>query len=192
MLDDVPVADLELLELLEAMIEHGRIRRIPKGAVRVELADPEQLSVLAAVAKRLTRGGFSGAPRIVVAGTPLRLQTLTHAVRRIADVVAPAESAPAAPVPHVLASLRLGDGVDLDVVGLPLLDAYSPLWSLSLPGALVTVRLDGTASDALHQLATVAGVPVLDAHALLGDLDEADPAQIAALVRLSLETISAR
>lgn len=191
-LDDVPVADLELLELLEAMIERGRIRRIPKGAVRVELADSEQLSVLAAVAKRLTRGGFSGAPRIVVAGTPLRLQTLTHAVRRIADVVAPAESAPAAPVPHVLATLRLGDGVELDVVGLPLLDAYSPLWSLSLPGALVTVRLDGTASDALHQLATVAGVPVLDAHALLGDLDEADPAQIAALVRLSLETIAAR
>jgi CheY-like chemotaxis protein len=191
-LDDVPLGDLEILELLEQMLANGRVRRIPKGAVRVELADPEQMSVLAAVAKRLARGGFSGAPRIVIAGAVPRLATLSHSLRRIADVVAPAESAPAAPVPYVIGTLRLADGVDLDVVGLPLLDAYSPLWSLTLPGALVTIRLDAGSSDALHQLCEVAGVPVLDAAALLGDLDEADPAHVAALVRLSLDTIAGR
>lgn len=191
-LDDVPLADLEILELLESMLASGRIRRIPKGAVRVEIADPEQLSVLAAVVKRLERQGFSGPPRIVVAGSPPRLATLMHSVGRIADVVSPAESVPAAPVPHVLATLRLADGVELDVVGLPLLEAYCALWGLTLPGAIVAVRLNGEASDALHELCSVAGVPVLEAGALLGDLDEADPAQIAALVRLALDSVSGR
>jgi CheY-like chemotaxis protein len=191
-LDDVPLADLELIELLEQLIEGGKVRRIPKGAVRVELADSEQLSVLAAVAKRLERAGFSGSPRIVIAGPPPRLATLMHSVGRIADVIAPAEGVPAAPVPHVLGSLRLGDGVELEVVGLPLLDAYCPLWGLTLPGALVAVRLAGDSADALHDLCSVAGVPTLDAAALLGELDEADPAQIAALVRLALDALSGR
>jgi CheY-like chemotaxis protein len=191
-LDDVPLADLELLELLENAIQSGRIRRIPKGAVRVELADPEHMSVLAAIAKRMKRGGFVGAGRVVVAGAPPRLATLMHSIRRVADVVAPAEGAPAAPVPHVLATLRLADGVELEVVGLPLLDAYCPLWALTLPGALVAVRLDADGSDTLHELCSVAGVTVLDAAALLGDLDEADPAQVAALLRLALDAVSGR
>jgi CheY-like chemotaxis protein len=191
-LDEVPLADLELLELLEKSIASGRIRRITKGAARVELADPEQLSVLAAVAKRLERSGFLGAPRIVIAGPPPRLATLMHSVGRIADAIAPAEGVPAAPVPHLLGSLRLGEGMELDVVGLPLIDAYCPLWGLTLPGAVVAVRLAGDRADALHDLCSIAGVPTLDAAALLGQFDEADPAQIAALVRLALDAVSAR
>jgi CheY-like chemotaxis protein len=191
-LDEVPLADLELIELLEKLIKSGRIRRIPKGAVRVDLADSEQLSVLAAIVKRFERPGFSGAARIVIAGPPPRLATLMHSIGRIADAIAPAEGVPAAPVPYVLGSLRLGEGVELDVIGLPMLDAYCPVWGLTLPGALVAVRLAGDSADALHSLCSVAGVPTLDAAALLGDLDEADPAQIAALVRLSLDALSGR
>jgi hypothetical protein len=45
-------------------------------------------------------------------------------------------------------------------------------------------------SEALEQACSVAGVPVLDAAALLGQVDEADPAQVAALLRLALEAVA--
>jgi hypothetical protein len=191
LLDDVALPDLEIVEALQRMLEDGSVRRIAKGAVRVELADAEQMTLLGALVKRHARGSYAGAARIVLVGSPRRLATVTHSVIRIADAVAPAENVPAAPVPHLLATLRLADSVELDIVGLPEVDAYCPLWGLTLPGSVVAVRLETTAQTALDEVCSVAGVPLLDAKTLLEPLDEADPAQVAALIRSALDSVAA-
>jgi hypothetical protein len=98
----------------------------------------------------------------------------------------PTEQVPAAPVPYTLATLRLGDS-DLDVIGLPLVEAYAPLWGLVLPGAAALARIELTASEALETACSIAAVPVLEAGALLQEGDESDPEQVAALLRMLLE-----
>ena len=45
---------------------------------------------------------------------------------------------------------------------------------------------------ALEAACSVAGVPLIDAGALLGDVDEADPSQMAALVRMALDAVAGR
>jgi hypothetical protein len=192
LLDDLPFADLEVLEALGAMLGDGSVRRIAKGAVRVEVADPERMTVLAAHVKRLRRSGFLGPVRLVLAASPRRLATVVHAVGRIADAVVPAESVPAAPVPHVLATLRLTDGVDLDIIGMPVLESYCPLWGLTLPGSAAVVRMDAGESRGLEEACAVSGIPILDAGVLLGDVDEADPAQMALLIRTALDAVAGR
>lgn len=186
LLDEVTLPDLAVLEVLATLLEQGLVRRIASSAVRVELADPERMAVLAALAKRAARSGYRGAARVVVAATLQRLVTLMHAIARIADTVVPTEQVPAAPVPYALATLRLGEA-DLEVVGLPLVEAYAPLWGLVLPGAAALARLESSASVALETACSVAAVPMLEAGALLQDGDESDPEQVATLLRLLLE-----
>ena len=186
LLDEVMLHDLAVLEALQALLEQGLVRRIASSAVRVELADPERLAVLAALAKRAVRSGYRGAARVVVAATAQRLVTLTHAIARIADAVVPTEALPAAPIPYGLATLRLGEA-DLEVVGLPLVEAYAPLWGLFLPGSAALARLTPIAEGALDTACSVAAVPVLEASDLLPEGDEADPEQVAMLLRQLLE-----
>jgi len=186
LLDEVMLPDLAVLEALAALLEQGLVRRIASSAVRVELADPERMAVLAALAKRAARSGYRGAARVVIAATMQRLVTLMHAIARIADTAVPTEQVPAAPVPYALATLRLGEA-DLEVVGLPLVEAYAPLWGLVLPGAAALARIELTASEALETACSVAAVPMLEAGALLQEGDEADPEQVAMLLRLLLE-----
>jgi hypothetical protein len=187
LLDEVPLADLDVLEALAVLLENGQVRRIPAGAERVELADSERLAVLAALAKRAARAGFRAPARVAVAASPQRLATLTHAVSRIADAMIPSETVPSAPIPHALATLRLADGGELGVVGLPLVEAYAPLWALVLPGCAAVARLDATAADVLEIACGHAGVPLVDATELLREGDEGDPEQVAGLLRLLLE-----
>ena len=52
LLDEVMLPDLAVLEALAVLLEQGLVRRIASSAVRVELADPERMAVLAALAKR--------------------------------------------------------------------------------------------------------------------------------------------
>jgi hypothetical protein len=186
LLDEVMLPDLAVLEALSALLEQGLVRRIATSAVRVELADPERMAVLAALAKRAARSGYRGSARVVIAATMQRLVTLMHAIARIADTAVPTEQVPAAPVPYGLATLRLGEA-DLEVVGLPLVEAYAPLWGLVLPGAAALARMELIASEALETACSVAAVPVLEAGALLQEGDEADPEQVAMLLRLLLE-----
>jgi hypothetical protein len=186
LLDEVTLPDLAVLEAVKMLLDQGLVRRIAASAVRVELADPERMAVLAALAKRAARGGYRGAARVVVAATSQRLVTLMHSVARIADAAVPTEQVPAAPVPYALATLRLGEA-DLDVVGLPLVEAYAPLWGLVLPGAAALARIELTASEALETACSVAAVPMLEASAIVQDGDEADPEQVAALLRMLLE-----
>jgi hypothetical protein len=186
LLDEVTLHDLAVLEALELLLEQGLVRRIASSAVRVELADPERMAVLAALAKRAVRSGYRGAARVVIAATPQRLLTLMHAVARIADAFVPTEAVPAAPMPYALATLRLGEA-DLEVMGLPLVEAYAPLWGVVLPGAAALARLELVASEALDTACSVAAVPVLEAGALLQEGDEADPEHVASVLRMLLE-----
>jgi Domain of unknown function (DUF4388) len=186
LLDEVTLHDLAVLEALSVLLEQGLVRRIASSAVRVELADPDRMGVLAALAKRAVRSGYRGAARVVVAATAQRLVTLMHATTRIADAIVPTETVPAAPVPYTLATLRLGEA-DLEVVGLPLVEAYAPLWGLVLPGAAALARIELTASEALDTACSVAAVPMLEAGSLLREGDEADPEQVATLLRMLLE-----
>ncbi|MCB9585416.1 MAG: DUF4388 domain-containing protein [Polyangiaceae bacterium] len=188
--DELPQGDLEILTAIEGMLASGIVRLIPKGAVRAVLTEPEQMSVLSAMVARLVRPGFGGNPRLIFAGPPERLGGLGHATRRIADAIPPTESTPTAPVPHVIASIRLGESVDLDIVALPELEAYAPLWPLCLAGAAAVVRLDDRESPFLEAACSVAEVPLLEAVALLGEIDEADPIQAAALIRMSVEQVA--
>jgi hypothetical protein len=186
LLDEVTLHDLAVVEALARLLDQGLVRRIASSAVRVELADAERMAVLAALAKRAIRGGYRGAARVVVAATTSRLVTFMHAIARIADAVVPTETVPAAPVPYALATLRLGEA-DLEVMGLPLVEAYAPLWGLVLPGSAALARIELTASEALDTACAVAAVPVLEAGSLLREGDEADPEQVAKLLRLLFE-----
>jgi hypothetical protein len=186
LLDEVTLQDLAVVEALARLLDQGLVRRIASSAVRIELADAERMAVLAALAKRAVRSGYRGAARVVVAATVSRLVTLMHATARIADAVVPTETVPAAPVPYALATLRLGEA-DLEVMGLPLVEAYAPLWGLVLPGSAALARIELTASEALDTACSVAAVPVLEAGALLREGDEADPEQVATLLRMLLE-----
>jgi len=187
LLDEVPLADLDVLDALIQLLDHGHERRIAAGAERVELADAERLTVLAALAKRAARAGFRAPPRVALAAPPQRLATLAHAVSRIADAMVPTEALPSAPIPHTLATLRLAEGGELGVVGLPLVEAYAPLWALILPGCAAVARLAPDGSEALETACAHAGVPVIDVAALLREGDEGDPEQVAGIVRLLLE-----
>ena len=190
LLDEVPEADHELLEALDRLLEGGQVRRIPKGAVRVELGAPEQKTVLGAMANRLRARGYSGPARVVVAASPRRLIAVTHAVRRIADAVIPAEPALSLALPHLLATMRLGDGAGLDIVGLPTEAEHSPTWGLTLGGAAVVVRLGASEGPILEDACETAGVPLFEAEALLGDVNEEDATQMAALICAALDAVA--
>jgi hypothetical protein len=109
-------------------------------------------------------------------------------VRRIADAVVPAEPPPRAPLPRPLGVLRLGDGVELAITGLPAEDTYSPTWPLALHGAAAVVRLHDAGGEALAAHCEALELLLIDAESLMGSLDVAAPGQIAALVRAALET----
>ena len=190
LLDEVPEADHELLEALDTLLDGGQVRRIPKGAVRVELGAPEQMTVLGAMANRLRARGYCGPARVVVAATARRLIAVTHAVRRIADAVIPADPPPSVALPHLLATMRLGDGAELDIVGLPTEAEYSPTWGLSLGGTAVVVRLGATECRVLDDACETAGVSLFAAEALLGDVNEEDPTQMAALICAALDAVA--
>jgi hypothetical protein len=188
LLDEVPVLDLEVLTALSELLETGAARRIPFGTQRVELADPERLGVLAALAKRVARAGFRGPPRVGIAASPRRLLGILAALGRIAEAMLPSEAVPTAPIPHVLATLRLGDGVDLDVIGVPLVEAYAPLWAFVLPGCTSLAIADPTSSELLENACSLASVPIVEARPLLGDDDDCDAGRVAALVQRLLES----
>jgi hypothetical protein len=186
LLDEVTLHDLVVVQALGQLLDQGLVRRIASSAVRVELADAERMAVLSALAKRAVRSGYRGAARVVVAASMQRLVTLMHATARIADAVVPTETVPAAPVPYALATLRLGEA-DLELMGLPLVEAYAPLWGLVLPGSAALARIELTASEALDTACSIAAVPLLEAGALLREGDESDPEQVATLLRMLLE-----
>jgi hypothetical protein len=188
-LDDVPALDLEVLQVISGLLSSGAVRRITGGTRRIELADPDRLGVLAALAKRVARSGFRGAGRVAIAATPRQLLGLGASLGRIAEAMMPSESLPTTPIPHVLSTLRLTDGVDLEVLGVPLVEAYSPLWPVVLPGCMAIASLSSDARDTLESACQLAGVPIVDGMQTLGAEhgDDADPEFVALLIQRLLE-----
>jgi hypothetical protein len=193
LLDLLPDNDLAIIKATETLINDGSVRRIERGAVRVDLADPDQLNALSNVVRRLRRPGFSGNPRVVLFASQNRLSAALHSLGRIADAWRASEAAPVAPVAHTLATLRLNDGAELDVVGLPDASSYCPLWGMTLPGSAAVVVLgDQPPSGGIETACDMFGIPVVRAEALLGRVEEGDPQQMALLVRAALEAAAGR
>jgi hypothetical protein len=187
LIDELPSPDLEVLQGLVTLIDRGMVRRVTRGSDQTPLSPPEQLSVLKALAAKLARDGFQGPPRVVIASTPSRLHALGHALLRVAGATSPAEPAPSAPVPHELGLLRLGEGVELAFVGLPIVEAFSPLWSLTLPGTGLLVRLDAQISPMLDAVSRALEIRSVLASDIVPGFDELDPVQVAQLLRGIIE-----
>jgi CheY-like chemotaxis protein len=187
LLDELSATDLAVLEALVALDASGRLRRIPIGELTTPFAPPEQLPVLRSLVTRLTRPGFAPPPRLVIATGAKRMPALAYAVRRITDAAAPTEQLPTAALPRLLGTLRLGDGIELALVGLPADESFAPTWALALPGAAAVVRLDDAVSKALTAHCEAVEVMLIDADSVMGEVDVAVPAQVAALVRSALE-----
>jgi len=187
-LDEVHATDIEVLESMQRMSRRGILRRIPRAALVTRLATEDRMQVLRALVGRLAREGFSGGPRIAVAASPHRLASLAGAILRIEDSVPPVEHAPSAAVPHPIATLRFGESAELSVVGLPLVASFAPLWTLALPGTGAVVKLDGSDCPEFDAACAAAEIPLFHAAALLGEVEEGDPIQVAALLRITLET----
>lgn len=187
LLDDLPEPDSVVLGSLLRLDQRGKLRRLGNVSSRVQLCGADQLHLLRASAARARAPGYEGPARLVFAATPARLAVFGHTVLSLADAVPPSSAAPPVPVPHELSSLRLGDGVSLDVVGVPLVPAYAPLWPMAIAGAALVVRLDDGAGDALDVAAASVDVSVLDARAVFGHVDETSAVQVASLLRTALE-----
>ena len=192
LLDLLPDNDLAIIKSAERLIGESSIRRIERGAVRVDLADPDQLNVLSNVVRQLRRPGFSGNPRIILFASQTRLGAALHSLGRIADAWRTSDVTPVAPVAHVLATLRLNDGAELDVVGLPDASGCGPLWGMTLPGSAAVVVLGDEPSGNIESACNIFGIPMVRAEALLGPVEEGDPQQMALLVRAALEAAAGR
>jgi CheY-like chemotaxis protein len=186
-LDELPHADASILESIVRLDARGRVKRLGLQSSRVQLCGPDQLHLLRASAARAKSAGFSGPARLVFAATPSKLAVFGHTVLSLADAFPPVEPTPSVPVPYVLATIRLGDGVELDVVALPLVPVYAPLWPLALAGAAILVRLDEAAAQSLEEACASVAVPILDARAIFGTLEESSAVQVASLIKTALD-----
>ena len=185
LLDEVPMLDLYVLTALSSLLERGAVRRFAGGTLRVELGDPERLGLFAVLAKRVARPGFDGPPRIGLAASQQRLMATLPALSRISDTTVTTE-VPAAPVPYRLATIRLPDGVTLEITGLPLVEAFTPLWTFVLPSCAAIADLEAS-GEALQAGCRLASVPLVDGEAIVGNDSDAEPERLAALIRLTLE-----
>lgn len=187
LLDEISGPDLLILEVLMELTASGKIRRISLADLTTPFAPSEHLPVLRSLVTRLARPGFAPPPHLVIAASTRRMATLSHAVRRIGDAVVPAEPPPQAAIPRPLGVIRLGDAVELALVGLPIEESFSPAWPLALHGAAAVVRLGDGGEDALAAHCEALELLLLDAEAMMGPIDLASPGQITLLVRAALE-----
>lgn len=187
LLDELPHSDAAIIESAILLDARGRLKQLGHLSTRVQLCGADQLHLARASAARAKTAGFAGAARIVFAGTAARLAVLGHTVLSLADATPPTTPPPPLPIPHSLSIIRLGDGVELEVVALPLVPAYAPLWPMSLAGASIAVRLDEGAAAALKEACASVAVTILDARAVFGVLDESSAVQVASLIRTALE-----
>lgn len=187
LLDEIDGADLDILEALSGLSKSGMVKTIPLATLMTPLATPEQIPVLRSLATRLVRPGFTAPPRLCIASAPARMSVLAYSMRRITDVVVAPEPTTRAPLPRLLGTLRLGEGVEVAVIGLPLDDTYAPTWALSLPGTAAVVRVGDAPQAALEAHCEAVEVMLLDADGLVGAFDATIPAELSALLRATLE-----
>jgi hypothetical protein len=167
----------------------GRLKRLSREGDRVPIASADGLHALRALASRAKPLGYDGAARVVFAGTPGRLAVVAHSALGLEAATGAPDGQPTVPVPYLMASVSLGDDVSLDLVALPLVPAYAPMWPMALAGAAVVVRLDDAAALALADTCNAAELPIVDAAALVPEFDEGQASLVAGIVRAALESL---
>lgn len=186
-LDELPHADSAILESVLRLDARGRVNHLGHASSRVQLCGADQLHLLRASAARAKCAGFTGPARLVFAATLARLGVFAHTVLTLADAFPSQDPAPTVPVPYVLATIRLGDGVELEIVALPLVPTYAPLWPLALAGAAILVRLDEATTLALEDVCGNIGLQILDARAIFGSFEESNAVQVASVIKTALD-----
>jgi CheY-like chemotaxis protein len=186
-LDEVEAPDLDILDMLMELRKSGLVQTIALSTVTTQLAPPEQFQVLRSLVSRLERPGFAPPPRLVIAMTPQRLPMLAYSMRRITDVVASTELPARAPLPRLIGTLKLGEGVDVAIIGLPLDETYAPIWGMALPGSAAVVQVGDCPQTALKAHCEAVEVRIFEAERLVGSFDPTMPVQVAALLRAALE-----
>ncbi len=189
-LEELPASDADLLGAMRELEVAGRLKRLSREGDRVPLASADGLHALRALAARAKAPGYDGAARVVFAGTPGRLAVVAHSALGLEGAVGAPDGQPTVPVPYLMANVSLGDDVSLDLVALPLVPAYAPMWPMALAGAAVVVRLDDAAALALAETCGAAELPVVDAAALVPEFDEGSTSLVAGVVRAALEGLS--
>ncbi|HRI67566.1 MAG TPA: DUF4388 domain-containing protein [Polyangium sp.] len=187
LLDEIDAGDLDILDMLMELRKSGLVQTIALSTVTTQLAPPEMFPVLRSLVSRLERPGFAPPPRIIIAMAPQRLPMLAYSMRRITDVAASTESPARAPLPRLIGTMKLGENVDVAIIGLPMDETYAPTWALALPGSAAVVRVGDVARVALQAHCDAVEVRILDAEQLVGFFDPTMPAQVAALLRAALE-----
>ncbi len=119
---------------------------------------------------------------IAVCASPARLGPLERSTLRIGSFRPPPEAAVRIPVPHAVAIMTLDDGLELEVLGVPLAVAYAPLWPLALCNARAVVRLDPVAGAELDAACAWLGLQVLDVDRLVSGFSEEDEEQVATML----------
>jgi hypothetical protein len=122
---------------------------------------------------------------IAVCASPFRLATLTRAMLRMGSFRPPPEAAPRAALPHALAVMPLDHGLELEVIGVPLDEAWAPMWALALCRANVVVRLDKSAR--LDEACALIGAMPVDATELAPGFSEEEEEQVANLLHAAAE-----
>jgi hypothetical protein len=97
----------------------------------------------------------------------------------------PPEAAPRAAMPHALAVMPLDHGLELEVIGVPLDEAWAPMWPLALCRANVVVRLDKSA--ALDEACALIGATSVDAAELAPGFSEEEEEHVATMLHAAAE-----
>jgi hypothetical protein len=186
LLDESPETDAELLAALVELDAAVLLRRVRRSARTVTFVSPAQIDRAVVHATQSIASGFRGPVRIVFACAPSSLSLLAHAAARLEEAVSSSTAPPEAPVPHDLVNLRVSEDAAVALVALPLDGWCSPLWPLSLAGALAVITIDGQGGALLASICSEQGVPLLSGRSIVPALDTGNPEHIAALVRAAL------
>ncbi len=127
---------------------------------------------------------------IAVCASPARLATFGRAMLRMGSFRPPPEAAPRAPIPHALAVMPLDDGLELEVIGVPLDEAFAPTWPLALCRAHAIVKLE--ASSPLDEACAIIGTAAVEAEQLAQGFAEDDEDHVATMLRSAAESAAER
>ena len=162
LLEEPTLSDDAILGALLDLEASGRVVRHAGGSFRQPAFAEAERAALAEKVRRFAAVGYAPPLRIVFAATPGRLGGISHALGRFA------ESLPLAPpsmlvAPYPLAHLSFADDVTLDLVALPLVAAYAPLWPLYIAGAHAVIVLDEAARQPLDAVCDERGIVRVEA-----------------------------
>jgi hypothetical protein len=160
-----------------------------------KIGSPERISIgvvanlpeIRARVARLTRPGFASTARLFFALSAREIPVLASSVRQLEEA-RPTLTAPRChSLPRSVGALALGENLALDLVGLPLDEAFAPLWALALPGAAAVVKLrDDPAVALLKACCDDAGVPLVDASSIVNPIELGSALSVAALVAAAI------